>query len=90
MADARSQCAQHRNAIRVQSAPARNRAHLFEHDSDDAASSYLPSREPEGSLSYTATTTSRTRLGSQPSPSAVLLAAQEMLQYRPTDAGHNG
>ena len=87
MAEARSERLRHRSASRAQAEPSVRRQAL---DDDDEGSSYRPSGRTEPSLSYSATISSHVRSGGQPAPGAALLMAQELLRYRPTDAGHDG
>jgi hypothetical protein len=61
-----------------------------EEEEEDLESSYLPSGFTEHSLSFTATTTSRARSGSQLSPAQALAMVQELLCYQPTDDGREG
>jgi hypothetical protein len=89
MADARGQHMQRRNSLKGKSAPAGDRAPPSGTVDSDTGSSYRPSREQDDSISFTATSTSRAHCGGQPSPSAELLAAHELLRYQPTDAGRD-
>jgi hypothetical protein len=81
-----------RNAIRGQTQPIFRRQHVLaeEEEEEDLESSYLPSGRTEPSLSFTATTTSRARSGSQLSLAQALAMAQELMRYQPTADGREG
>jgi hypothetical protein len=68
----------------------RREASAEEEEEEDLESSYLPSGRTEPSLSFTATTTSHARSGSQLSPAQALAMAQELLRYQPIDDGREG
>jgi hypothetical protein len=94
MADANARLERLRrcNAVRGQTEPIFCRQHVSaeEEEEEDLESSYLPSGHTEPSLSFTATSTSRTRFGSQLAPAQALAMAQELLHYQPTADGHEG
>jgi hypothetical protein len=94
MADANARLERlcHRNAVRGQTEPIFRRRDVSaeEEEEEDLESSYLSSGRTEPSLSFTATTTSRARSGSQMSPAQALAMAQELLRYQPTDDGREG
>jgi hypothetical protein len=91
-ANARLERLRRRNAVRGQTEPIFRHRNVSaeEEEEEDLESSYLPSGHTEPSLSFTATTTSRARSGSQMSPAQSLAMAQELLRYQPTDDGREG
>jgi hypothetical protein len=80
------------NTVRGNTEPIIRRQHVSaeEEEEEDLESSYLPSEHTEPSLSFTATTTSRARSGSQLAPAKALAMAQELLRYQPTADGREG
>jgi hypothetical protein len=91
-ANARLERLHHRNTARGQTKPIfhRHEALAEEEEEEDLESSYLLSGRTEPSLSFTATTTSHARSGSQLSPAQALAMAQELLRYQPTNDGREG
>jgi hypothetical protein len=91
-ANARLERLRRRNAVQGQTEPIFRRleASAGEEEEEDLESSYLLSGRTEPSLSFTATSTSRARSGSQMSPAQALAMAQELLCYQPTDDGREG
>src|SRR5664279_744331 len=96
MAEARGEHAHRRTASRVHTEPIintnqRQRGGVATPDptADEEASSLRPSEQLQPSQGHSASASSRGR-HSQPSPQAALLMAQELLRYRPTEAGHDG
>jgi hypothetical protein len=86
MSDAQAQRALRCNDARGQSAPTGGPPTP---SGSTVVSSYPPSHDPGNSVSYTSTVTSRALSARQPSPSAVLLAAHELLCYQPIDTGRD-
>jgi hypothetical protein len=91
-ANARLKHLHRRNAVRGQTEPIfhRREASAGEEEEEGLESSYLLSGRTEPSLSFTATSTSRTHSGSQLSPAQAVAMAQELLRYQPTDDGREG
>jgi hypothetical protein len=91
-ANARLERLRRRNAVRGQTEPIFRRRDVLagEEEEEDLESSYLPFGCIEPSLSFTTTTTSCARSGSQLSPVQALAMAQELLRYQPTDDGREG
>src|SRR5664279_2317681 len=96
MAEARGEHAHRRAASRVNTEPVintnpRRRSGIATPDptAEEEASSLHPSEQLQPSHGHSASASSRGR-HSQPTPQAALLMAQELLRYRPTEAGHEG
>src|SRR5664279_6404044 len=96
MAEARGERAHRRAASRVNTEPIintnpRQRGGVATPDptAEEEASSLHPSEQLQPSHGHSASASSRGR-HSQPTPQAALLMAQELLRYRPTEAGHDG
>jgi hypothetical protein len=91
-ANARLERLHRHNTVQGQTEPIfrRRDASAGEEEEEDLESSYLMSGRTEPSLSFTATTTSRARSGSQLSPTQALTMAQELMRYQPTDDGRDG
>jgi hypothetical protein len=91
-ANARLERLRCRNAIRGNTEPIIHRQYVSAEgeEEEDLESSYLPSGRTEPSLSFTTTTTSRARSGSQLAPAQALAMAQELLRYQPIADGREG
>src|SRR5664279_1072106 len=96
MAETRGERAHRRAASRVHTEPVINtnpRQHggvaTPDPTAEEEASSLRPSEQLQPSHGHSASASSRGRRD-QPNPQAALLMAQELLRYRPAEAGHDG
>jgi hypothetical protein len=91
-ANARLERLLRRNAARGNTEPIIYRQHASAEmeEEEDLEYSYIPSGCMEPLLSFTATTTSCARSGSQLTPMQALAMAQELVRYHPTKGGREG